>query len=292
MELDYVKLKEIKPALTGYIRDAQALLKAAPVPDDRAVHDVRVYMKKARAVMKLVAAQTATEDFERDYNTFREVGRMTRLWRESSVHRKTLRELKKEYPEVFTLLGANEKLTTLMTKTEVPVEPAAIADDLESINDILNKAGFRLRFRNMTTYDPRKLISGLDDTYNKVVVAYVIARNNSKPVNLHTFRKRTKDFLYQLYFFRPLNPDVVKSLEKKLDLMTQNLGKFNDLAQVIEVIEYKYDSDGGEPALDELAILIRGEQDKYLSRIWPAAYKIFCPGQKLVNLLGFRILMI
>jgi hypothetical protein len=44
--------------------------------------------------------------------------------------------------------------------------------------------------------------------------------------------------------------------------------------------------------MDELAILIHGEQDRYLSKVWPAAYKIFCPGQKLVNILGFRLLVI
>jgi len=33
MELDYVKLKEIKPALAGYIRESQALLKNSIIPE-------------------------------------------------------------------------------------------------------------------------------------------------------------------------------------------------------------------------------------------------------------------
>jgi hypothetical protein len=44
--------------------------------------------------------------------------------------------------------------------------------------------------------------------------------------------------------------------------------------------------------MDELIILIRQEQDRYLSRVWTAAYKIFKPGRQLVNVLGFRILTI
>jgi CHAD domain. len=293
MELDFVKLKEIKPVLSGYIRETQELLKLASVPDEKAVHDVRVLMKKSRAVMKLIASQMDEESFNREYLTFREVGRITRSWRETSVHRKTLKELKKDYPEVFTLLGANEKLESLMKKPEISEEPAvALKDDLENIDEILNKAGFRVRFWNMNNYDPKMLLNELDKTYTSVVDKYLICRNNPKPVNLHKFRKRAKDFLYQLFFFRALNPSVVKALEKKLDLMTQNLGKFNDLAQLIDTLDYKYSGLQDQPALDELILLIHDEQDRYLSKVWPTAYKVFCPGQKLVNLLGFRILMI
>ncbi len=63
METDNVKLRDIKPALTGYIRDAQALLRLSPVPDDRAVHDIRVLMKKCRAVMRLISSQIDEETF-------------------------------------------------------------------------------------------------------------------------------------------------------------------------------------------------------------------------------------
>ena len=57
MELDYVKLKEIKPAIAGYIRESQALLKKSVIPDEKAVHDIRVLMKKSRALLKLTAPQ-------------------------------------------------------------------------------------------------------------------------------------------------------------------------------------------------------------------------------------------
>jgi hypothetical protein len=34
------------------------------------------------------------------------------------------------------------------------------------------------------------------------------------------------------------------------------------------------------------------QQDRYIARVWPSAHKIFCPGQKLINVLGFRLLVI
>lgn len=292
MELDYVKLREIKPELSDYIRESQSMLKVAPVPDEKVVHDVRVLMKKSRAVMKLIENQVDSESFIRDYQAFREVGRIMRSWRETSVHRKTLKDLKKDYSKIFSQ-AENEKLEVLMKKPEPPIAaPDSIISDLENIHELLNKAGYRLRFQSMENFDPKILIRVLDNTYNNVVEKYIICRNNPKPANIHIFRKRAKDFLYQLWFFRPLNPVAIKALEKRLDALTQNLGKYNDLAQLVKILGYKYSAAANSNPMDELIIIIREEQDKYLSKVWPVAYKIFCPGQKLVNVLGFRILMI
>jgi CHAD domain-containing protein len=293
MELDYVKLKEIKPALTGYIRESQSLLKASSIPDEKAVHDIRVLMKKSRAVMKLAGSQLDRESYNRDYFAFRDVGRIMRLWRETSVQRKTLKDLRKECPDVFSRLRENAKIIDLLRKTESGNEMSEEKNaNLNQIGDLLNRAGFRIRFQTMNKLDPGVLIKELELTYSGVVDVYLTCRNNPKPGNLHEFRKKAKDFLYQLYFFRPLNPSVVKALEKRLDNMTQNLGKFNDLTQLIITLGYRYPNDSNLSSLDELIIKIREKQDRYLAKVWPTAYKIFCPGQKLVNVLGFKLLVI
>ncbi|MBN2862413.1 MAG: CHAD domain-containing protein [Bacteroidales bacterium] len=293
MELDYVKLKEIKPALAGYIRDSQALIRKLPAPDAKAVHDIRVLMKKSRAVMRLISNQVDKEFYERQYSAFREVGIKTRLWRETSVHRKTLKGLKKNYPDVLTELINSGKFVELLKKPGAPGEAAPeMKDEIEIIEDILNKTGYRVRFQSLNNLDPKMLIKELEATYILVVDRYLDCRNNLKPTKIHEFRKRSKDFLYQLYFFRPLNPSVIKSLEKKLNTMTQNLGKYNDLVQLIKTLDYRYKGPSDFPALDEFIIILREEQDRYLSGVWPQACKIFCPGQNLINVLGFRILMI
>lgn len=292
IEPDYVKLKEIKPVLAGYIREAQLLLRRSPVPDEEAVHDIRVLMKKSRAVMKLIRSQIDKQTFDREYAAYREVGRLMCAWREDSVHRKTLKYLKKKKSQLFLILKNNEKIESLMNKpVSIAMPPKDIRDNLEKIEDLLNKTGYRIRFRNMDNLDPKQLLEQLDKSYNIVVDKYLNSRNYTKPENLHEFRKKTKDFLYQLYFFRSLNPTTVKALEKKMDLLAQNLGKYNDFAQIVTVLGYKYSGKQKSPPLDELVLTIREEQDKYLSRVWPAAYKIFSPGKNLINLLGFRILM-
>ncbi len=97
---------------------------------------------------------------DRDYEAFRETGRVLSSWRETSVHRKTLKDLKKNHTRLFASLQGNEKLEALMKKSVVPSEPSPeIKSDLLKIEALLNKAGFRLRFQKMDNIDPKVLLA-------------------------------------------------------------------------------------------------------------------------------------
>ena len=293
MELDYVKLKQIKPAIATYIRESRALLNKSAIPDDRAVHDVRVRMKISRALLKLAAPQLDRAYHDRNMADLRGVGKMICSLREASVQRKTLKVLRKEYPDIFSQLHENDVLSHLLEKKVTIAEPSdEIKAELEQIDILLNKTGYRIRFQPMNIIDPQTLLKELEFTFIRVTDIYLSCRNNPKPKTMHKFRKKAKDFLYQLYIFRSLNPAVIKVLEKKLDSMTQNLGKFNDLDQTIKALGYSYKAASNPPVMDELIVKIREKQDRYLSKVWPLAYQIFCPGQKLVNVLGFKLLII
>lgn len=293
MEPDYVKLKDIKPALAGYIAEAKFIINAGGMPPDKVVHDVRVLMKKARSVLRLIDYQIDTAFVRRENMALREVGRIVSNSRDTTVLRKTLRNLKKRNPDIFTRLEDNEKINDLLKKPDMPL---AISEDDKTIQDrvnaVLNKSAYRIRFEPMANFNPEILIKELDLTYRKVSNYYLVSRNYPRPSRMHEFRKVSKDFLYQLWFFRPLNPSAVKSLEKKLDVISSNLGKYNDLTQLIKKLGYRYEYTANPPALDELVLVIRDEQEKYLSKVWPLAYKIFCPGTRLENLLGYKILVI
>jgi CHAD domain-containing protein len=290
---DYLKLKEIKPALCGYIREAQFKLDPDETPDEIVVHDVRVLMKKSRATVRLIKSQVDEESFNREYSALREVGRIMRSWRETSVHRKLLKYLKKKYPVLFYDLTDNVKINMLLTKHISEKAPSPeMKKDIENIIGLLHKSDYRWRFRSMSNLDPHLLLKELEITFNSAAGSYLKARNYPKSVNVHEFRKITKDFLYQLYFFRSLKPKVIKDLEKRLDNIAQNLGKYNDHTVLIKALDYKYPSAGNSNAVDELMVLIKKEQDRYLMRVWPEAFKIFRPGQRLANVLGFKVLAI
>jgi CHAD domain-containing protein len=292
MPVEIAKLKEIKPALCGYISEAQQMLNPGKVPDEKTVHDVRVLMKKSRATIKLLKTQIDKESFDREYSTLREIGRIMQSWRETSVQRKLLKDLKKKHPGLFLRLADNEKINLILTRPEVPVILPEITSGIGSILTLLHKSGYRLRFRDMNNLNADLLYKELELTYNSVSEYFLKARNYPKNSNLHELRKKTKDLLFQMFFFRALNPRVIKNLEKKLEMIGQNLGKYNDHAVLINTLGYKYHSGENSSALDELIVIIRQEQDKYLSRVWPSVFRIFRPGQNLENVLGFKVLVV
>ena len=293
MEADKVKLKEIKPVLTGYISKSQVLLKRDAVPDEDAVHDIRVLMKKSRAVLKLTCPLTDTELQNKDIHDLKRVGQLMSILRDTSVHRKTLRDLRKEFPGIFKSLAGNEKIGKLMQKPEDISEPdLTMNSEIDEINELINKSGYRIRFYQIQNIDPVKLMHQLELSFYVVQNIYLECRNKPIPEKIHQFRKRSKDFLYQLYFFRPLNPAAVKALEKRLERMTMYLGAYNDLYQLIKSIGYTWSGESADPAMDELILKIRDKQDESLARVWPVAYKCFCPGKQIVNLLGFKLLVL
>lgn len=290
----YVKLKEIKPVLSDYVREVRIILSSSPIPDEKGIHDARVLLKKSRAAMKLIRSQITAKEFDSNYLAFREAGRLMRNWREITVFRRILKEFKKDDPDLFEHLTGNEKITSILRKQEhQSVTTSNIVYDVNQINDLLAKAYFRLRFISINITDQKLLWKELENTFNEVQRCYLTARNQPDPSNIHEFRKKAKDLLYQLYFFRPLKPRSVRYLEKRIDDITQSLGKFNDLAQLIRELGYNYSKNGGsDPFLDELIVMIRHEQDKYLSKMWAPAFKTFGPGRRLFDVPGIKVIVL
>jgi len=102
--------KDIKSSMTCHITDSLQLLSRNPLPDSKAIHDIRVMMKKHRAAVRLVRPLLEESVYRREYLAGRETGRVLASWRETAVIRKTVKALKKENPELFLKLWDNEKI--------------------------------------------------------------------------------------------------------------------------------------------------------------------------------------
>jgi CHAD domain-containing protein len=286
---DSGQIKDIKPVLSGYIMEAQYMLDPAVKPDETTVHDVRVLMKKARATARLLKTQLDKETFRREYSALREVGRIMRLWRETSVHRRLLKSLRKKQTALFNQLSEFPNIALLLEKTEPSdILPPGMKEEIDTIITILHKTAYRWRFMSIKNPDPGLLLEELAITFNRAALCYLNARVYPKSTNIHEFRKMTKDFLYQLYYFRSIRPKVVRNLEKDLDLIAQNLGKYNDHSTLISALDFNSHPTENIDPLNELVVLIKKEQDRYLSRVWPVAYRIFRPGQKLTDILRLK----
>jgi len=281
------KVKDIKSSMTGFITGSLELLAQKPVPGDDAIHDIRVMMKKHRAAIRLIRPLLDEAVCRREYLDGRETGRILSFWRETAVLRKTAKSLKKDNPDLFVRLHDNEKLQSLLRKPFMTWDEAGMqAAAVSQVTVRLNKTRHRLRFMSLGDPDFRLLLTELDSNFRVAAEAYLECRNHIKPRLLHEFRKKAKTFMYQLCYFRHMNPTAVKSLEKKLEVITQNLGRYNDLAQIMAVTGYIYGAEENSDVADELAIVILDRQDMCLMKVWPVAYRLFAPGKKIEDLLG------
>jgi len=277
---------DIKASMLECINGSLILLSRKPIPDGNAIHDIRVMMKKQRAAVRLAKPLLDDSVYRREYLSGRETGRILSSWRESNVMRKSMKALRKDYPELFTKLWDNETVQNLLRKPYATWEEAGVqAKAVTQVTEQLTKARYRIRFLSLNEPDFRMLLGEVGQSYQAAARAYLDCRNNTKPRLLHEFRKKSKTLMYQLCFFRHLNPSAVKSLEKRLDTLTRNLGKYNDLDQILGILGYKYGNAANSDVNDELAIVIKDRQDSYLMKVWPAAYRIFAPGKKLQDLL-------
>ncbi len=289
MGSDNIRIREIKPVLSDYISKSRELLKISAVPDEDSIHDIRVLMKKSRAVLKLAGAMNPSGLQERDLWSLKRVGQIMCHWRDKSVHRKTLRGLRKDYPALFSKVESIEIIVALMRKPELVAEPGEeMARGLREIVDLLNKTFFRIRFSEIHKIETTYLLGNLELSFEKVRNIYLECRNSTRPEKIHKFRKLSKDLLYQIYFFRPLKPTGIKHFEKRLERMTLNLGKYNDLQQLLIELNYKWHDENVLPALIELAIIIKGIQDQHLQKVWKDAYSYFAPGKDLQSILGLN----
>lgn len=290
MGSETIRIREIKPVLSEYISKSRELLRISAVPDDDAIHDIRVFMKKSRAVLKLAGPVNSSALQDRDLMSLKQVGQIMSHWRDKSVHRKTLRDLRKEYPALFSKIESDEKIALLMRKPEATTEPdEEMKRGIQVIDDLLNKTYFRIRFNGMQKIESAYLLDQLELSYETVRTIYLECRNSARPEKIHKFRKRSKDLLYQIYFFRPVNPSRIKQVEKRLERLTMNLGRYNDLYQLLKAIGYVYPNEFNLPEMDELVIRIREKQDDNLTGVWKDAYKCFCPGKKLSDLIGSKV---
>ncbi len=284
------EIKEIKSTMAGYISGSLELLSGDPVPGDKAIHDVRVLMKKHRAAIRLLKPVLDEAVYRREYLAGRETGRLLASWRDTAVLRKTVKSLRKDNPELFVRLHDNEKIMNLLRKPYSGWDDAGRqAKAVREVADRLKKAQYRLRFISMGEPDMILLFSALEETYRAAAMAYLTCRNKPSARLLHEFRKKSKTLMYQLVFFRYLAPREVRQLEKRLNTMTQNLGRFNDLSQVMNITGYRFGESGNRDTDHELAIVIRDRQDKYLVKVWPVAYRVFLPGKKLQDIIGVAI---
>ena len=195
----------LPPELRAVRRRLHRTARSSP---DRAVHDVRKSIKKARAFLRLAAAMAGRPTVDAVGHPLRRAAHALGPLRDHLVLRETARAVagRGETPPVGT--AAPDAAPRLkQARTQVRQAAAALSH--------LLREGF----------EAEGAAHGLRSIYRRAVKAMKDAAKSESDEDLHAWRRRAKDLFYVVELLRA--PDGVV---RKLKRLTQLLGDDHDLA--------------------------------------------------------------
>jgi CHAD domain-containing protein len=198
------------------------------------VHQVRIGVKKMRALLRLIRRQLGERLYHKQNDAWRSVGNSLAPLRNMQVQLKTL---DKVCGSALWQIS-DEEFASLH---EVLSKEREAHFDLVEVSKKPLKLKLHAALRGMNGWPlkglkNRDLRSGLKKSHHRFLKAYERARAAPTNGNLHEWRKRTKDLLYQLNMMKLLVRKSVEKLFGSLEQIGKDLGDHHDLALLERMI--------------------------------------------------------
>jgi CHAD domain-containing protein len=252
----------ILSAFSAVVRSARSLAAAADQDPEKAVHEYRKSIRRARSLLALLrpslgatTTRGITEELKR---AFRDTG----LLRDRDVLAATLSGLADD-PVLF--VEAAEFAARL---SEGPDRPAP-ATTLRGAFPILKPLPGALEVTLPRDYSTPDLERGLTRTYRRTRQALERAVETKADADFHEWRKRVKELRYQVELLASSGSRLLKRREKDLGELARELGSVTDISVLCREIEALAQSqpDGqGAKLLERGRQLVRQRADELLSR--------------------------
>ncbi len=187
-----------------------------------AVHEARKDLKKLRALVRLVQADSS-------WNTrFRDTARRLAGRRDADVLLETLDD--------FVKRGQVSKKAVRGLRKELAAEAGREADasEIAMAQAELTLARGEIEALAPKTDSFKAVRPGLQKIYGDGRAAYRAARKNPSTVNLHEWRKRVKDLWYSATVLRSAWPAMMSELAAEAHVLSDLLGEDHDLAMLTE----------------------------------------------------------
>jgi len=264
----------LRKVLQSVIGSTEAMITARGFPGPDKVHDLRVNMKKCRAILKLLKASPNAGFYCRENSSLRYISALFSSSRENVVLKKTFRQLSKKYPDVFTDVFSDTVCAIAADVHKTKFVETTAAEVTSEARELLRRAWYRIGFVSLNDVTRDVLLDGLYDSFIRAERAFILARSTSFAEDLHEFRKRSKDLLYQVRFFSDYNPGHFEEVHNNLDEICSILGKCNDLSVAWNTIKV-YRLHIGEKLADKAMNTIIIERSLLAEKVYPMAEKFF-----------------
>jgi CHAD domain-containing protein len=219
---------------------------------DEAIHDVRVALKKLRALLRLARTGSSTAVLVREMGCYRKAGRRLSKLRDATVMLAAFDGLIKRYAQKFSSKALDELRQPLVGKraTQHSEENRALAE----VGRLLRSAQTRVAKWPIKDDGFCALQKGLKHTYRNGCTRMTQAKADPSIENFHIWRKRVKDLLYQVRLFKPAWPAMLQKLADELEKLADYLSEDHDLAILRQQVLQQSPEDWDE--LEALVALI------------------------------------
>ena len=204
------------------IDDAVAALEK---PSAAGVHSARIFIKRLRGLLRLFCGALPEGSFDRENEALRTAARQLSSQRDAQVRLAGFDALSRG----IKTPGVAQARRHFLAACRASAPAHRTAAPYQATITVLRAAGARLPGLKP---DSRwsVLSRGLKATYRRARQACATARAELSTSALHTWRRRSKEFEFQMRLLRKIDPLVMKRRLRQAALVTDLLGVDHDLA--------------------------------------------------------------
>ena len=214
-------------------RICKELAQAKPDKPGKTVHEARKGLKKVRAVLRLVRREVGGKEYKRENRRFRAVAAALSPRRDAEVLTQTLKKWRGKDVEESEKHALVKLDKVVLGRYEQAFESA---DGDKQLRPLLKQARRKVESWPLHDLSWKDVCRGLKDNYRRVRKAYETAARQPTNDNLHQWRKRVKDLMYQLRLLGPTCPRLLGALARELKSLSEFLGDDHDLAMLEEAL--------------------------------------------------------
>jgi CHAD domain-containing protein len=240
---------------------------------DKAIHEARKSIKKVRALLRLVSAESGGV-YPRENARLRDIAGVLSAFRDDVVIIETFDDLKRKFRKETR--NRLRPVRAALTKTKNETGRAEVVGIvLDHAVAALGNVAKRVADWPLETDGFPALGPGLEKTYRAGRSALTCVRKDPRPDSYHELRKRVKDHWYHIRLLENLWTSVMIAYEKSLKDLETWLGDDHNLAVLREKIVAEPALYGEQKDIDLILDLIDKYQQELRDRSLSLAERIY-----------------
>ena len=203
---------------------------------DIAVHEVRKYSKKLRALLQLLSPGMSRKAYRQSDHALGDFARQLNGTRDSAMLLASLNRVRQYYKPFLDDAATAPVFEELVRRHEAAMRQHQESIDITGIEDQLQHIATRLGELDRFDFSLDTLLASLETSYNKGRRSLQALRKSAAREKRNAFRKQVKTLWYQLRLMSQWNPELLSPLTRELGELRELLGKDNDLAELIDIL--------------------------------------------------------